>query len=363
MKILILANNDIGLYKFRKELLESLCSKYKVYVSCPYGDFMEKIKSLGCKYICQEVDRRGTNPITDFKQLIGYIGLIHKIVPDIVLTYTIKPNVYGGIACQITHTPYIANVTGLGTSIENGGLMQIITTNLYKIGLRKANCVFFQNKNNGRLFLKQHIVKKHARLIPGSGVNTEEHKFEEYPSEQNGLRFLFVGRIMKDKGINELLSAMDSLHDDFTDISLDIVGEYDEDYSEIINNAVEKGYVRYHGRQEDVHPFYKNCHCVILPSYHEGMANVLLEAASTGRPLIASDIPGCKETFDEGKTGFGCEAKSINSLADAIKKFISLSHEEKTTMGKEGRKKIQSQFNRSIIINAYLNEIYKIVRK
>ena len=363
MKVLILANYDLGLYKFRKEVLEALCSRYKVFVSCPRGEYIEKIEAIGCKYIGQEFNRRGTNPLADFEQLIGYVELIKKVKPDVVLTYTIKPNVYGGLACQLTRTPYIANVTGLGTSIENGGIMQFLTTNLYKIGLRKADCVFFQNSSNRKLFIDNNIVKRHTRLIPGSGVNLVFHTFEEYPDETDGLRFLFVGRIMKDKGIGELLSAMKMLHNEHPNISLDIVGGYDEDYSSTLDKAVNEGYIRYHGRQEDVHSFYKNSHCVVLPSYHEGMANVLLEGASTGRPVIASNIPGCMETFDDGKTGFGCKVKSAESLADALKKFLELSHQEKASMGIAGREKVKKEFNRSIIVNAYLDEINKIVRK
>lgn len=363
MKVLILANFDVGLYQFRKELIEELLKKNEVFISLPYGDLVEPLKKLGCKFIDTPVDRRGVNPFKDFSLLYKYIKLLKYEKPDIVITYTIKPNVYGGLACQFTHMPYIANVTGFGTALENGGVMQLLTTNLYKLGLRKACCVFFQNSSNRQLFKVKKIVRRHTRLIPGSGVNLDNHCFEEYPQADRGIRFLFVGRLMKDKGIEELIAAMDLIHKEYPDISLDIVGDYDEDYSSLIDSVVSKGYVRYHGRQENVHEFYKNCHCVVLPSYHEGMANVLLEGASTGRPVIASDIPGCKETFEEGKTGFGCKAKSAESLVNAMKKFIVLSHEDKTQMGLSGRKKVKKEFDRSIIINAYLNEINELVKE
>lgn len=363
MRILILANNDVGLYQFRKELLETLSRNNKVFVSCPYGDLIDKIKATGCKYIRQEFERRGTNPLSDLKLLRSYVRLIKKVHPDAVLTYTIKPNVYGGLACQLTRTPYLANVTGLGTSIENGGLMKVLTTNLYKLGLRKASCVFFQNKVNRNIFIRNKLVKRHTRLIPGSGVNLSNHTFEPYPDEENGLRFLFVGRLMKDKGIEELIGAMKMLHKDYPFISLDIIGDYDEDYTALIENAEKGGYVRYHGRQDNVHEFYKNCHCVVLPSYHEGMANVLLEGASTGRPVVASNIPGCRETFNDGKTGFGCKVKDTESLAAAMKKFIEVPHEEKAAMGAAGREKVKKEFDRSIIVRAYLDELSKITKK
>lgn len=362
MKILILANYDEGLYKFRKELLEQLSKKSRTYVVCPNGNYIERIKEIGCRYIQQEFDRRGTNPLADLKLLYQYIRIINRVKPDVVLTYTIKPNVYGGIACQLTQTPYIANVTGLGTSIENGGLLQFITTNLYKIGLRKANCVFFQNKSNRSKFRQMGIVKKRSRLIPGSGVNLGYHTFEEYPSDPN-IRFLFVGRIMQDKGINEAIVATKSVHDKYPYISLDIVGGCDEDYTKVLDEAERTGYIHYHGRQDDMHKFYKDCHCVVLPSYHEGMANVLLEGASTGRPVIASDIPGCRETFDEGSTGFACEPKDVNSLVNAMERFLALSPDQKRQMGIKGREKVKNEFDRSIVIKAYIAEIKRILRK
>ena len=362
MKILVLTNYDEGLYKFRKEVLEELCKKNKVIVSCPHGEYIDKIKKIGCKYIGQEFNRRGTNPIKDIEQFIGYVEIIKKVKPDVVLTYTIKPNVYGGLACQYTKTPYIANVTGLGTSIENGGIMQFLTTNLYKLGLRKANCVFFQNKNNRETFQKMNMVKGHTRLIPGSGVNLNFHSFEEYPSDENIIHFLFVGRIMKDKGINEIVEAIKTVHIEYPDISFDIVGGCDEDYEHYLEETEKTGFIHYRGRQDEMHDFYKNSHCVVLPSYHEGMANVLLEGASTGRPVIASDIPGCRETFIEGKTGFGCKPKSTESLVAAIRKFLALSNTEKQQMGIAGRNKVKSEFDRSIIIQAYLDEINKIGR-
>ena len=362
MKILILANYALGLYKFRKELLEKLCSDNKVYIALPNGDFIDELKAIGCEFIPFEFNRRGMNPFDDLKQIVRYTDLIKKTQPDAVLTYTIKPNVYGGVACRITHTPYIANVTGLGTSIENGGLLGFISTSLYKIGLKKASCVFFQNESNRKLFTEKRIVCGKTRLIPGSGVNLEMHSLEEYPAEDSGIRFLFIGRVMRDKGINELLEAIQLIHEKYTNTSLDIIGGCDEDYDEKLSQACSGGFIRYHGEQKDVHSFIKNAHCTVLPSYHEGTANVILESASAGRPVITTRVPGCKETFDEGITGIGCDAKSVSSLVDAMERFINLSREEKATMGLAGRKKMEREYDRNIVINAYLEEIDNISR-
>lgn len=357
MRIAVLANADIGLYKFRKELMECLCKKYEVYIILPNGEFIKPLQDLGCKFINFEFNRRGINPFADLKQLFRYIKVLKSVKPDVVLTYTIKPNVYGGMACQWLKVPYIANVTGLGTTIENGGLLSFISTSLYRIGLKKANCVFFQNERNKFFFENKKVVKGKTRLIPGSGVNLDNHNYESYPKDNYEIRFLFVGRIMKDKGIEELLSAAKEVKKELKDILVDVVGFCDENYDTELKEAENEGLIKFYGQQKDVHSFYKKCHCVILPSYHEGMANVMLEGSATGRPVITTNIPGCMETFDEGVTGFGCEPKNTNSLIKAMKKFLALSLSDMEKMGKRARVKMEKQFDRNIVIEAYSQEI------
>lgn len=364
MRILILANNDMGLYKFRKELLEELINLYEVYVCVPDGEFVEKILSMGCKLVlCNVLERRSMNPIKDLKLVQFYRKTIEAVSPDIVLTYTIKPNVYGGWVCGKKKIPYLSNVTGLGTTIENGGILAAVSTTLYRIGLRHASCVFFQNRNNQKLFIDKHIVKGATKLIPGSGVNLNTHPYEEYPPENGKLRFLFVGRIMKDKGIEELLSAIRTLHNENLGIVLDVVGFCDENYTNELKLAEAEGSTIFHGIQSDVHPFYTRCHCAILPSYHEGMANVMLEASSTGRPVITTTVPGCVETFDEGVTGFGCEAKNADSLLAAMREFISLPYEDKKDMGFNARHKMEKEFDRQIVLNSYKKTIQDCVSR
>lgn len=360
MRILILANADIGLYKFRKELVEQLCKEHEVYIVLPDGEFIAPLKQMGCKFIPFEFNRRGTNPIADIGQVRRYIKLLKELKPNVVLTYTIKPNVYGGLACRVVKIPYIANVTGLGTTIENGGVLSHVSTSLYRIGLKGAQCVFFQNQDNQKLFIDKKIVKGKTRLIPGSGVNLEAHCIEPYPDAQEGIHFLFVGRIMKDKGIGELLEAIHQIHREYQNVTLDIVGWSDEDFSDDLKKAEQEGSIRYHGLQSDVHPFYTRCHCTVLPSYHEGTANVMLEASSTGRPVITTRVPGCKETFDEGITGFGCEVKSAESLIEAMRKFLSISQDERRKMGLAARSKMETEFDRKIVLNAYSEEIESV---
>ena len=201
MKILILANKSTGLYKFRGELLETLFScGHEVTISVPNGDFVTEMQRMGCYFIDTEISRRGVNPITDLKLLAKYVSIIKSVKPDIVFTYTIKPNVYGGFACQCCKVPYVANVTGLGTAVENGGILQRITLALYKVGLRKAQKVFFQNRSNLDFMLQHKVVKENYALIPGSGVNLERFAPLPYPSEDDGIHFVFISRIMREKG-------------------------------------------------------------------------------------------------------------------------------------------------------------------
>lgn len=361
MKILILANSDMGLFKFRFELLEKLAINNEVLFCVPTGDFVPQIVKLGCAFIpCNVLERRSTNPIKDVRLLSYYKKIILKNKPEIVLTYTIKPNVYGGIICQLMKVHYLTNVTGLGTTIENGGLLANVSMFLYKLGLRKSNCVFFQNKSNQHLLMSKGIIKGKTRLIPGSGVNLRKHCFEPYPSDHEKIHFLFVGRLMRDKGIEELLDAFHAIHKENDKTILDIVGWCDEDYSESLRKAVDAGEAIYYGMQNDVHPFYTRCHCAILPSYHEGTANVLLEASATGRPVIATRVPGCQETFEEGVTGYGCDAKSINSLKEAMSCFLATPQEKREQMGKLARKKMEKEFDRNIVVRAYFEEIMQV---
>lgn len=362
-RILILANNDVGLYKLRLELIKELVKNHEVFISLPNGEYVAKLTELGCKYIHTPISRRGTNPIADFRLLIKYISIIKKIVPDVVLTYTIKPNVYGGIACRVLSIPYIANITGLGTAIQNEGLIQKVTLKLYRIGLKRASCIFFQNESNKQFFIDRKIVKSNFRLIPGSGVNLTQHNFEEYPINNEVIKFLFIGRIMKEKGIEELFQAAKMVKEIYPNVYFDLIGMSEENYNHKLTELEKIDVVNYHGLQDDVHSFIKESHATILPSYHEGTANVLLESAATGRPILASKVSGCIETFDEGISGFGFKVKNVESLFETIIKFINLPYDKKKAMGIAGRKKMENEFDRKIVVDSYFNEINRIIKE
>lgn len=355
-KILFLANLDTMIYNVRLELVKALISKgHKVLFACPFGDRTEEMISMGCKHVNVEMSRHGTNPFKEIKILKAYKKIIKEEKPDVVLTYSIKPNVYGGMACKSLKIPYIANVTGLGDSIENGGLMSKIMLFLYKKGIKKAKKVFFQNAENQEFFVKKKIVRGNYELLPGSGVNLENFSYLEYPNDKE-VRFLYAGRITKDKGVEELAKAVEYITTKYENVYFDIVGGLDKG----LNPFTASNKCVLHGHQREIKKYLEKAHAVILPSYHEGMANVLLEGSACGRPILATVVSGCKETFNEGITGFGFEPKSVDSLILAIEKFLELSFEEKVAMGKEGRKKMEKEFDRNIVVSKYLEEINQI---
>lgn len=358
MKILFLVNHEVTLYYFRTELLKALAEEgNEVLLSMPKARHADFFESLGCKIIDTPITQYGMNPFKEFGLIKEYGRMIKKHSPDIILTYTIKPALYGGIAAAKMGVPYISTVTGLGAAFEKGKLFSLLISLFYRFSTRKISCLFFQNEEHSKLFSKLRIAPKKHRIVPGSGVNLEKHGFEEYP-ESDGTKLLFIGRMMKDKGIFELCEAVKNLSKKF-DVSLDIIG-WCEKECEVLKNSFEAGgKIRYLGWKEDVHAFIKECHAVVLPSYHEGMANVLLEAAAGGRPVLASDIPGCRETFDEGVTGFGFEAENEPSLENAIERFCMTDNEERSKMGKAARKKVEKEFDRKTVVKAYLDAIHE----
>lgn len=361
MKTLIITNLFDGLYKFRRELVEKLAEESELVCVLPDDPKKDWFRKINAKYIEIVMDRRGMNPLSDYKLFRTYREILRQEKPNVVLTYTIKPNIYGGIAAAREEIPYIANITGLGTGILQKNLLSKAISFLYKKALKKATCTFFQNKENMKFFLERKMVSGKYRLIPGSGVNINEHRFEEYPQDERVTKFLFVGRVMKEKGIDEFLSAAERVKAIYPDTQFDIVGPYEEnEYEDVILKYQDRGIVKFYGSQFDVHSFIKNSHATVNPSYHEGMSNVLLESASTGRPVIASNIPGCRETFEDGVSGLAFEPRNAEDLTDKLIKFIELPYEKKKALGIAGRRKVEKEFDRNIVIDAYMEEINKI---
>ena len=362
MKTLILTNNFNGLYSFRKEVVQALRNTgYEVVISGPFGEKTHLFKEMGCEVIDTEFNRQGTNPLKDFSLMLRYREVIKKEKPDVVLTYTIKPNLYGGMACQLCGVPQIANVTGLGAAVEYPGLMQKLTIFLYKIGMRKTKLTFFQNTDNMSFCQEHGMVKGPAQLIPGSGVNLQYHAKVAYPAETEPIRFLFMGRIRREKGIEEFLATAERITRKYKNVEFHVVGGCEGDYEQQLLDLQSKGIVTYHGRQMDVRPFIAMTACTLHPSFYpEGMSNVLLESCSTGRPIVTTMRAGCREIVEDGHNGYLVKQQDAEDLIAKVEKFLALPYAERKAMGDAAREKAEREFDRNIVVKAYLDEINSI---
>ena len=358
-KVLIIANCASGLYDFREDLIRKLITlNQKVYTLIPADEYVEELTSLGCKIIDTPVDRRGMNSVKDLKLLLNYNKIINEIKPDLVITYTIKPNVYGGLICRIKRIPYAINITGLGTTFQNDGMLKKFVTAMYKVSSKKAKVVFFENIENLEVFVNLGIVKKeNTQLLNGAGVNLDKFAFKEYPENSKTIKFLFMGRVMAEKGVNELFDAMEKLYKNGYDFQLDVLGNYEEDYEKIINKYENDGWLKYHGYQNDVRPFIEKAHCFVLPSWHEGMANTNLECGAMGRPIITSNIHGCLEAVVDGKTGYLVEKKNANDLYEKLKSFIELPYDEKVKMGQASHDHIAEVFDKKKVVKKTIEKL------
>lgn len=358
MKILILANFDVGLYQFRRELIAALLKEHQVLISLPDGDLVRPLEVMGCRFCDTPMDRRGINPVTDLKLFARYLKLLRQEKPDLVITYTIKPNIYGGMACRLQGLPYAANITGLGTAFQKQGALRKLVTLLYKLALKRAKIVFFENRGNMQTLLAEKIVSTdRCQCLNGAGINLNAYPPVPYPDHSN-IRFLYLGRIMKEKGMDELFSAMRRLYAELGErVHLDLVGFFDDDYEAEIQALVADGIADFHGFQTDPRPYYANADCVTLPSYHEGLSNVLLEAAATGRPVITTDIHGCKETVDPGVSGLLCHVQDADSLYRQMRTMASLSPVQRRDMGLAARKKVEREFEKQMVVDETLKAL------
>ena len=356
MRILVLANNFSGLYSFRKEVMKAFVDRGdEVIISAPVDEKATDVEKLGCKIIDTPFNRQGTNPIADIKLMLRYRKMIKQTRSDVVLTYTIKPNLYGGMACALTGIP------GLGAAVEYPGMMQKFTMLLYKIGLRKTWLTFFQNEENLKFCQKHGMVKGKTQLIPGSGVNLDFHKKMDYPAETEPVRFLFMGRIRREKGIDEFLTTAENIRKKYGNVEFHIVGGCEGDYEKRLHDMQERGIVMYHGRQSDVRPYFAMAACTLHPSFYpEGMSNVLLESCSTGRPIMTTNRAGCREIIEDGRNGYVIRQEDADDLTAKVERFLALSYAERKAMGDAAREKVEREFNRNIVVRAYLDAVGKI---
>lgn len=362
-KILILANSAGGLYHFRFELVKMLLSQNFSVVFCvpnPKDDiYVQKFIEAGAVFIHTPMNRRSVNPFSDNSLIKSYTRIVKDLKPDVILTYTVKPNIYGNYVAAKFKIPVLMNVTGIGTSMISHRLRSIIKL-MYKYACTKAEKVFFQNSSNLDFFLKNKLVRnKKTKLLPGSGVNLQNFQPLEKTISDGKIRFLFIGRLMKEKGVEELLKAARNVILKYPDAVFQLVGGMEEEKYKTYTDKNKN--IEFLGRSDDVRVQIREADCIINPSYHEGMSNVLQEGAAMGKPLLASNIPGCREIVEDGVNGFLFESKDANDIEEKIVKFIELSEEKRSIMGRNSRSKVEKEFDRSIVVEEYMNAVKTVI--
>ena len=366
--IAIVINTSWNIFNFRLGLLKALQEEgYKIVAIAPRDEYSEKLEALGFEYHNIDINNKGTNPLEDAKLVFAFYKLYKKIAPDVILQYTIKPNIYGSMAAGMLGIPVISNISGLGTVFLNDSLSSKVARFLYKVALKVPKKVFYQNAHDRELFVQSNLVKaEKTELLPGSGIDIEKYKpLKEKQENNNTLRFLFIARLVKDKGLVEYVEAAKQITRSSTEFAI-LGAFYPGNPTAIKENEMQKwereGAIKYIGTSDDVMSVISEYDCIVLPSYREGLSRVLLEAASMAKPIITTSVPGCKEVVDDGVNGYLCEVKDADSLAEQMRKMLKLTYEERSEMGRRGREKVVKEFNEKIVIKKYEETIASILK-
>lgn len=364
MRVILTVNAAWNIWNFRRPLVEALLADgHEVIILAPQDEAVPKIAALGCEVRHLEMDVKGLNPLQDLKLTWRLRRHFRQIKPDVVLSFTIKNNIFGAVAAKSLGIPFIPNVTGLGTAFLSGGALERIAVALYRGAYRKLPVVFFQNEDDQQLFLERGLVTQaQARQLPGSGIDLERFAAAPYPEAGEAPVFLMIARLLRDKGVLEYVEAARQIRAKHPEARFQLLGATDAENRtaigrDTVNAWVEEGIIEYLGTSDDVRPVIEAAHSVVLPSYREGAPRTLIEAASMARPLIATDVPGCRAVVDHEQTGFLCEVRSAESLAAACEAFLALSHEARAQMGRAARSKMAAEFDQRIVVDAYRNAL------
>ena len=369
--VAIVINTSWNIFNFRLGLIGVLQEKgYRVIAISPTDKYVKKLKSAGIEHYNININNKGTNPLEDAKLIYGFYKRYKELAPNILLHYTIKPNIYGSMAASLLGIPAISNISGLGTVFLNNSFSSKMARILYKVALKVPKKVFYQNSQDRELFINMNLVdEKKTGLLPGSGIDTQIFKPLDYTKQEKNkvFQFLFIARLVKDKGIVEYVDAAREVSKSYPTVEFSILGSYYEGNPTAITEDEMKvwekeGVITYLGASDDVKSFISTADSIVLPSYREGLSRVLLEAASMAKPIIASNVPGCKDVIDDGINGYLCEAKDVSSLVEQMEKMILLSSNERREMGKRGREKVIREFEEHKVIDKYVDAIHEILK-
>ncbi len=357
MRILVLSNLTSYTFNFRYEILQKMMEDgHDVAIACHNDDMgkQKALEELGCRMIEVPFNGKGTNPKEELKLLLTYRKLLKNEHPDIMFSFTIKMNLYGGLAAKRCGIPYVPMITGLG-ELEKTGKLRSILMFLHKRVMPHAKAVVFQNQANMDFFKENGIACHKAVLVPGSGINLNKFAYCEYPSENDGIRFAFIGRLTIAKGILEFLEMAELEKKLHPNLSFAVAGLCDDEFKDRVNDLQQRGVIEYLGQISDTRDLLKRSHCLVLPTFHpEGLSNVLLEASATGRPAICTSRPGCREVVQDNVNGLYCNAKDTGNLISKVDEFCALGEQRHREMGLAGRKIVEERFDRRIVVNTYM---------
>ncbi len=370
LHIMLTVNASWNIWNFRRALVRHLIADgHTITVLAPSDESVPKLVELGCRFIPLAMSPAGLNPAEGARLAMAFRKAFRLERPDVILSYTIKNNIFGALAAKPLGIPFIPNVTGLGTAFLSGRALEAVARLLYRSAFRKLPTVFFQNEDDRDLFVRRRLVtQEQARILPGSGIDLDHFAPAEAPRASGDVAFLMIARLLRDKGAVEFVEAARIIKAELPNTRFQLLGALGADNvsaidARTLNGWVDEGAIEYLGTCSDVRPHVASAHCVVLPSYREGAPRTLIEAAAMAKPVIATDVPGCRAVVERGVSGFLCEARSAESLAAAMRRFIDLNHDERAAMGRAGRMLMERQFDEAFIVAAYRNVISALTGK
>lgn len=367
--IVVSVNAAWNLVNFRRSLLGSLVAGgYRVVAVAPPDGREAELAELGVEFVPIRIDRRGMSPVADARLMLDYVRILRRLRPAAYLGFTIKPNVYGGMACRLLGIPRIANIAGLGTAFMRRGILNRIVRRLYATGLKGAQRVFFQNSDDRAHFLAEALVsEERTALLPGSGVDLARFAPSRRASDGRTV-FLMVTRLLRAKGLVEYVEAAATIRQRHGDVvAFRLLGIPDYSLGGVDMRTLERwrqeGVVELLDAVSDVRPMLADADCVVLPSYYpEGTPRSLLEAAGMGKAIITTDMPGCRDVVEPSVNGFLCAPRSVSSLVEAMAAFIDLDVAARVRMGAASRKKAERDFDERLVLKRYAETLDALYR-
>lgn len=368
MRILMTVNAAWNIWNFRKPVVEALLADgHQITIAAPTDDSVPELEALRCDFLPLQMDAKGLNPLDGASLISQFRRIMRATESDLVLSYTIKNNLFGAIAAKSLRIPFIPNVTGLGTAFLSGKVLQTVAEQLYRAAFRSLPVVFFQNEDDLALFVKRSLVRtEQAKLLPGSGIDLDRFPATPFPIGAEFKKFLMISRLLRDKGVVEYVDAARLVRQKYPTARFQLLGAIgSENRTSIGVSEVEawaaEGVIDYLGTTKDVRPFIESASCIVLPSYREGAPRTLIEAAAMARPVITTDVPGCRSVVDPDVSGYLCKARSAFSLARSMEHFLQLSDDAQVEMGLAGRHKMATEFDQAIVVEAYRSAIASIL--